>query len=150
MQNISGFGLSAQINASVTFPNGFTLTEFADDTDPLDSPDIQIADKAFGLNGDMVVWSRPAGIEVTFGVIPRSQGDQNLAVLAEANRVAKNKRGARDVVGIVWTYPDGMIVNCSPGVMITGAIIPQVSNAGRIKTRLYHFVFENVSKTGGA
>lgn len=150
MQNISGFGLSVQVSASVTFPNGFTLTEFADDTDPLDSPDLTIANVAFGLNGDMVIWSKPDGIHVTLGVIPRSPGDQNLAILAEANRVAKNKRGARDVVGLVWTYPDGMIVNCSPGAMLTGAIIPQISNQGRIKTRLYSFVFENVSKTGGA
>lgn len=150
MQNISGFGLSARITASVTFPNGFDLSEFADDTDPLDSPDLEIAESGFGLNGDMVVWSRPTGIEVTFGVIPRSTGDQNLAILAEANRVAKNKRGARDQIGIVWTYPDGMIVNCSPGIMVTGAIIPQVSNAGRIKTRMYRFRFESVSKTGGA
>lgn len=149
MQNISGFGLSAQITASSTFPNGFTLTEYADDTDPLDSPDLAIADVAFGLNGDMVIWSRPAGIHVTFGVIPRSPGDQNLAALAEANRVAKNKRGARDVVGIIWTYPDGMIVNCSPGAILTGAVIPQVASNGRIKTRMYQFVFENVSKTNG-
>ena len=149
MQNISGFGLSAQITASVTFPNGFTTTEFADDADPLDSPDLEVADSAFGLNGDMVVWSRPVGIEMTMNMIPFSIGDQNLAALVEANRVAKNKFGARDTIGIVWTYPNGMILNASPGILITGSVVPQVATVGRVKTRLYRFRFESVSKTGG-
>jgi hypothetical protein len=149
MNNISGFGLSAQVTASNTFPNGFPVTEFADDADPLDSPDLEATDTAFGLNGDMVVWSRPAGIEITMNVIPTSAADQNLAALLDANRVGKNKAGARDQVGIVFTYPNGMIVNVSPGVIVSGSIIPQVSSAGRIKTRLYRFRFQNVSKSGG-
>jgi hypothetical protein len=149
MQNISGFGLVARITASNTFPNGFTVTEFADDADPLDSPDLEVADSAFGLNGDMVVWTRPIGIEITTNVIPTSEGDQNLAVLVDANRIGKGKQSARDVIGIVFTYPSGMIVNMSPGIIITGSIVPQIASAGRFKTRAYRFRFQNITKTGG-
>jgi hypothetical protein len=58
MQNISGFGLSINIIASNSFPIGLLITEFADDSDPFDLPSIQIADKAMGLNGDLIIWSK--------------------------------------------------------------------------------------------
>jgi hypothetical protein len=149
MENISGFGLVAQIVASSTFPNGFTVTQFADDADPLDSPDLTVADTAFGLNGDMIIWTRPVGIEITINVIPTSVDDMNLSALVDANRIGKGKQSARDTVGIVFNYPNGMIVNMSPGVVITGSIVPQVASAGRIKTRSYHFRFQNITKSNG-
>ncbi len=149
MINISGFGLSAQVTASSSFPSGFTVTSWADNADPLESPDLEAADTAMGVNGDMIVWSRPALIEVTMSVIPTSADDQNLAALLDANRVGKNKTSARDKVGIVWTYPNGLIVNCSPGIILAGSLIPVVTAEGRIATRKYRFKFEAVSKSGG-
>jgi len=149
MINISGFGLLAIVTASASFPTGFSVADFADDADPLDSPDLVAADTAFGLNGDMLVWTRPAGIEIVLNVIPTSDSDSNLAVLLDANRVGKNKSSARDQVGMVITYPNGMIANLSKGVIISGAILPNVASAGRMKTRLYRFRFEQVSKSGG-
>jgi hypothetical protein len=147
MINISGYGLRAVLTASSTFPAGFPISAFADDADPLDSPDLDLADKAFGLNGDLLVWTRPVGIEISTNVIPNSPEDINLQTLVEANRVAKGKVGARDVIGIVWTYPDGRVVTASSGFIIHGAIIPNVSSQGRLKTRTYRFCFENVSQT---
>jgi len=147
MINVSGFGLEARITGSVTFPNGFTLTEFADDADPLSSPDLVAADTAMGLNGDMVVWSRAQGIEVTTNVIPTSDGDVNLSVLLDANRIAKGKKSARDQVSIVWTYPSGLVVTMSKGVILSGPILPQVATAGRIKSQAYHFRFEQITKS---
>jgi hypothetical protein len=148
MVNISGFGLSAQVIASSTFPNGFQVTAFADDADPLDSPDLQAADTAFGLNGDMLIWSRPAGIEISINVIPDSPDDKNLYALLDANRVAKQKNGARDTVGIVFTYPSGQVVNTSKGAIISGPMLNQVASSGRLKTHMYRFRFEQISKTG--
>jgi hypothetical protein len=147
MINISGFGLGAQVTASNTFPNGFNVTEWADDADPLDSPDLELADTGMGLNGDMVVWSRPMGIEISLNVIPTTESDTNLDVLAQANRVARGKRGARDTIGIVFTYPNGQIVTMSSGVMISGPMAPPVASAGRMKTHMYKFRFEQISKS---
>lgn len=148
MINVSGFGLAAQITATKSFPNGFTLNEFADDADPLDSPDFEAADTAMGVNGHMIVWSRPAGIEVVLSVIPTSPGDTNLDALLVANRVGMNKVSARDQVGIIFTYPNKNVVTMSEGVILSGSIVPQVTSAGRIKTRQYRFRFGNITKTG--
>jgi hypothetical protein len=146
MIDISGFGLTGRVVASNTFPNGFTVQGFADDLDPLDAPDLDVADTGFGLNGDMVTWSRPTGIEITLGVIPNSDDDINLEMTMEANRVAKGKRGARDVIDIVVNYPDGTIVTLSQGKIIRGRPINQVTSAGRLASKPYVFRFENVSR----
>jgi hypothetical protein len=146
MENISGFGLLANLTASRTFPNGFQISKFADDTDPLDAPDLEVAETAFGLNGDMVTWTRPTGIEITVSVLPNSDEEANLAALVEANRVAKKKPGARDVINIVLAYPNGDTATCSTGVVVTGPVIQAVASTGRMKTRQFKFRFEQVSR----
>lgn len=148
MINISGFGLEARITASNTFPNGFLVTEWADDADPLDTGDVDLADTGMGLNGDLVVWARPQGIEVTLSVIPKSDSDLNLAVLADANRIAKDKPISRDVIGIVFTYPDGQVVTMSKGIIVSAPMLSQVASAGRLKTKTYKFRFEQITKAG--
>lgn len=148
MINVSGFGLKGRVSASKTFPNGFAVEGFADDADPLDSPDFTAADTATALNGDLVVWSRASGIEVAFNVIPTSEDDVNLSALLNANRVGKKKNGARDIINIVTTYPSGMVVSYSKGIIISGSLIPAVGQNGRIKTRQYRFRFESVTKSG--
>jgi hypothetical protein len=148
MQNISAFGLSIQIFASTTYPNGITVREFGDDADPLDIPDLTIGDSGMGTNGDMVVWSRPEGIEIGISVIPGSADDINLSQIHEANRVAKGKVSARDTIQSVINYPSGGVGRMINGIMITGQVLPAVASSGRLKTRTYKFRFETVSKSG--
>jgi hypothetical protein len=148
MMNISGFGLAINLTASKTFPAGFVITEFADDTDPVDSPDVDIADTAMGLNGDFLLWARPQSIEVSVAVIAGTPSDINLGILFEANRVAKRKSVARDIVGLNVSYPNGLIATLSNGVMVAGQAMPQIASAGRFKTRTYRFRFETITKTG--
>lgn len=150
MLNISGFGLAANIVASNTFPSGFALTEFADDADPLDSPDLELADTGYGLNGNMVVWSRPQGLEIVLAVIPNSDGDINMQVLVEANRVGFKKRGARDLINIALTYPSGEQATMASGVIMTGPFTKRIASAGRFKTNTYRFRFEEVSRSAPA
>lgn len=150
MQNISGFALTAVVTASRTFPSGFPVTQFADDADPLDSPDIAIAEAAYGLNGHMVTWSRANGLELVVSVIASGEDDKNLEALAMANRVGLDKSGARDVVGIVFAYPDGSKVTASNGVLTTSPLMSGVASSGRYKTKQYRFRFESVVKAGAA
>jgi hypothetical protein len=70
MQDISGFGARVQIRADKTFPSGFVLTQFADDVDPFDVPSTQIADKAMGMNGDLISWAKATPTEITVAVMP--------------------------------------------------------------------------------
>jgi len=143
MQNISGFGLSVNVLASNTFPVGLLLTEFADDADPFDMPSLQIADKAMGLNGDLIIWSKPNPIIVTLNVIPQSFTDLNLAILLEANRVGRGKIGARDVINMTAFYPNGSPIILTNGAITDGIPGSPVASAGRLKSKSYQFAFEN-------
>lgn len=145
MQDISGFGLQVRVVASETFPEGFTITQFADDGDPFDFPSMQIKDKAMGVNGDLITWSKANPIEITVNTIPNGEDDANLGVLLEANRVAKGKKVVRDVVTMTAIYPDGKSVTLSNGVITDGMPANAVASAGRLKTKAYKFVFENVT-----
>lgn len=145
-QDISIFGLTGNLNASKTFPNGIPLSSFADDGDPLDSPDLAIADMAMGPNGDTITWSRPQLIEISFTLIPQSQDDLNMTVLVDANRVAKGKSSARDAITIVWTYPNGMVVTCSDGKLVTGPVVQSGSSNGRVKSKRYAVRFGQVTR----
>ena len=144
-EDISGFGLRVNLIASSTFPAGFIISQFADDSDPFDLPSIQIADKAPSLNGDLVTWSKPSPLLISLAVIPGSGDDRNLAVLADANRVGKGKQGARDSITMVGIYPDGSTITLANGRLTDGMIGKSVASAGRFKSKVYSFAFENVA-----
>lgn len=146
--DISGYGLRIQLVASNTFPAGINLTQFSDDTDPLDMASVQIKDKAMGINGDLISWSKANPIPMTTGVIPGSDDDQNLAVLFEANRVGRGKSGARDIITATIIYPDGSVVSLTDGVITDGMPARGVASAGRLKTNVYQFAFENMVRAG--
>lgn len=144
-QDISGFGIQATIIAIPTFPTGITVTEFADDADPFDLPEIQIADTAMTLNGDLINWSTAVPINLTLNVIPGSDDDLNLAALFENNRVGLGKFSTRDLITCVGTYPgvEGRSVTLINGRIITGIPANSVASSGRFKSKSYGFQFEN-------
>lgn len=141
MSNISGFGIVVNIIASATFPVGVPITQFADDADPLDFAPVNIADMAIGLNGDPIDWSKPTTFPMTLNVIPGSQDDINLGIIADANRVGQGKNSANDAISATIVYPDGSITTLSAGKMISAPFGRGVSSAGRQKTRTYSFTF---------
>jgi hypothetical protein len=143
MQNISGFGLIINVLASNTFPVGLLIDQFADDSDPFDIPVLQIADKAMGLNGDLITWSKPNPIIVTLNVIAQSFSDLNLAVLLEANRVGRGKQGARDIITLTGIYPNGVPIIFSNGAITDGMPGSAVASSARLKSKTYTFAFEN-------
>lgn len=148
--DISGFGLQVQVSASVTFPSGFTISQFADDADPFDLPSMQIADKAMGLNGDMVTWSKANPIPFTFNVVPGSEDDKNLAILFEANRVSKGKTSARDIITVVAVYPSGETLTLTEAKITDGMPGNSVASAGRLKSKSYAFAAENLTRTNAS
>lgn len=147
MEDISSTGFSLTVKASVTFPNGFTVTEFADDADPFDLPSMDIAATAMNANGDLVTWTSPQPIQPTVNVIPGSAADNNLAILFEANRAAKGKTVARDVITLVGNYPDGSTVTLSNAKMISGFPGKSIASAGRYKSKAYVFAAQDLAVT---
>lgn len=145
--DVSGTGLSLTVKASVTFPQGFTVTAFADDADPLDAPSLDIYTPTMNVNGDMVGFSAPQPLTRTLNVIPGSEDDNNLSILYEANRVGKGKRSARDVITIVAAWPDGSTETLTGGKMNTGMSGKSLASSGKIKSRSYGFAFESYAST---
>lgn len=145
--DISAFGLRINIVASETFPSGITLTQFADDADPFDSPSMQIRDKAMGINGDLITWSKANPIPCSINVVPGGEDDKNLAVLFESNRVGKGKQGARDIISLTVYYPDGRTASATQGAITDGPPMDSAASSGRLKTKQYQFAFENINRT---
>lgn len=143
MQDVSGTGLSLTVIATSSYPSGFLCTAFADDADPLDFPEQQITEYGMGLNGDLVTWSSPKPLEVTIAVIPGTDEENYLDFLFEANRVAKGKKTANDIITFIATYPDGTRKTLTPGKIVSGLPGNSVASGGRIKTKSFKFVFEN-------
>jgi len=145
-QDISGFGLKVWLVASETFPAGFPITQFADDADPFDIPAITIAETGMGVNGDLVKWSTAKPISITINVIPSSTDDQNLSILFDSNRVAKGKRGARDKITLTGIYGDDRVITLTDGIITEGMPSDGVASAGRLKSKQYSFVFEDIKR----
>lgn len=143
-ENITGSGVVVRVMASVTFPTGFFVTQFADDADPIDLPSVQIADKAMGVNGDLITWSKAVAKEVTLNVIPGSADDINLNLLGLMNTPGIGRVPAQDVITIVVIYPSGDKVTCTGGSMTDYMPGASVASAGRLKTKAYKFAFEDI------
>lgn len=142
MEDISGSGISIRVLASVTFPAGFEVTAFSDDTDPFDVPEVQIIDWGMGVNGDLVVWRTPQAIDVTIGVIPNTDEDRNLEIVYNANVVSKGKASVKDFITMVITYPDGTVKTLTQGAIVSAIPLNSVASAGRIKSKPYRFIFQ--------
>lgn len=147
MQDISAYGIRLRLVASVTFPAGIDITQFADDADSLDIPSQQVADKAMGVNGDLVVWSKANPIPLTLNVIPNTEDDRNMAVLLEANRVGRGKRSARDIITLTAVYPDGRTITWSNGAITDGIPGNALASSGRMKSKPYLFSFEQLARS---
>jgi hypothetical protein len=143
MQEVSGTGIRVKIIALPTFPVGIDCTAFADDADPLDTPEIQIAEWGMGVNGDMVIWRAPKPIEVMLNLIPNTEEDKNLAILFDSNRVAKNKVSTKDNITMVVTYPDGTVKTLTNGAIVQAMPLNSIASNAKTKSRPYRFVFEN-------
>lgn len=143
MEDISGIGITVTLFASKTFPAGLTLSQFADDADPLDVPEVEILSEGMNVNGEMVTWLTPKPLPIDLNIIPNTGDAKNLDILFDANRPAYKKVAVRDVITLVVNYPDGKKKILNNGRPKTYSPAYAVASAGRLKSRHYQFVFEN-------
>ena len=144
---VSATGVSVRIIASRTFPQGFTVTQFADDADPFDVPDVTVSANTMNVNGDLVSASAPAPILFNLAVLPNTEDDQNLNQLLNANRAARGRRHSQDVITLVVTWPSGATDSYIGGKIQAGNPGRSAASAGRIKSKTYGFAFEDMSAT---
>ena len=147
MADISGFGLRVTVVASNTFPNGVNLSQFADDADSLDLPELTIAETAMGLNGDLLSWSQANPLPLTINLIPNQDDDVNMVVIGDANRVARDKDSALDVITLTIVYGNGNTATLTGGKMINYKPSDGIASSGRLKTKKYEFMFEDIDVT---
>lgn len=148
MADISHTGTVVSISASNTTGGvPVTLTSFPKDVDPVDIPDIDIADAEVGTNGDLVSWSIASHIDVTLSIIPATLDHEFLAMLHAQNRVEKFKRSAGDKITLSRVCPNGEMVVLYGGRMITGTGAASFQSSGRIKTATYKFRFAKMVRT---
>jgi hypothetical protein len=139
--NISGYGLVATFVASLTYPTGLPITQFTDDADPLLINDVKIGDVAMGLNGDLMGWNKAVPLPVIINVIPGSLDDQNLQILAKANRVQQGQSASQDVISVTILYPDLQPLVFAGGIITDAAFGRTVQASGRQKGKQYGFMF---------
>lgn len=147
MIDLSNVGVSARLIASKTFPMGFTITEWADDTNPLDIPSLEISTPSMNINGELISVSSPVPTTITLAVLPGSEADINLSILLDANRPSRFKRHVGDVITLVVAYPKGDTITLVNGIITGGTPGKGVSSAGRSTTSTYGFAFEAINRT---
>ena len=143
MADISGFGSIVTLKASITFPTGLPLTQFADDSDPFDIPELQIGDAAKGVNGDLVTWKKAMPIPITIGLVPNSTNDQEMSLLLMRNTPVRNQAVIKDIITISVVYPDQGTLTLTNGSMTHGMPGLSIASAGRFKSKTYKFTFES-------
>jgi hypothetical protein len=142
MINISGFGLSIVVIAISSFPNGFALSEFADDTDPLTVDQLEPTGYEQLYDGSLFFYDKTAPIKVSVSVIPGSADDTNLKILLQGRKGSPPHLPIPDITSMVITYPDGGIVGFSKGSIVSGPLSDTVQSAGRKKSNTYDFIFD--------
>ena len=109
-------------------------------------PAVVMAESGMGINGDLLVWNKPVKLDISISVVPGGADDENLAILATANRTGKGLANARDVITMTAMYADGRTTTLSEGFITGAVLINAAQTAGRMKTKTYSFTFEK--KTG--
>jgi hypothetical protein len=142
MINISGFGLSIIVVALSSFPTGFELSAFSDDTDPLTIDPIEPTGFEPLYDGSLFFYDKTAPIKVSVSVIPGSDDDINLKILLQARKGAPPHLPIPDITSMIVRYSDGGIVGFSKGSIISGPLTDAILSSGRKKSNTYDFVFD--------
>lgn len=141
--DISAMGIKATLRADPTYPVGITLSQFADDGDSLNIPDMTIMSHAMGVNGDMVVWRTAVPCEVEINLIPETEDCRNMENLFKLNMTQKNKHSSKDVLTLTIEHPNGKVDVLTNGYITGGKPVQDYSANGRAKTRTFRMVFQN-------
>lgn len=141
--DISALGIKATIRAVPSYPVGFTLTQFADDGDSLNVPDMTIMQSGMGVNGDMVVWRTAVPCQIDINLIPDTDDCRNMENLFKLNMTQKNKVSSKDVLTLTIEHPNGRVDILTNGYIVGGKPVQDYSANGRAKTRTFRMVFEN-------
>lgn len=142
MFDVSTTGASVTIGSTVTLPVPIPITHFADDKEPFQIDDQEITGDGMGINGDLVVYTKPVPVYCKISVVANSPDDIALYTLFKMNK-ATSVSHAFDVCDMTivipnilkpFRYINGKIKSGPPG--------PTSSADGKNQSHTYGFVFE--------
>jgi hypothetical protein len=145
MEDISGFGTEIMILALQSFPMGFSLSKFADDTDPISAKEMEPFGYEPLYDGTIFTYAQAAPIEVSVSVIPNSDEDINLKILLGNKKGGLSLFPFEDITTMAISYPDGGRTILSHGSILRGPALDSIQSTGRRKSNTYTFVFGTVT-----
>lgn len=148
--NVSGFGVSVVVVSTKSFPSGFQLSKFADESDPIQIADMEPTDFEKLHDGSLFFYQKAAPIRITLSVLAGTDDDENLRILLASRKSSAGVIALPDTCTLTLSYP-----NSSPTVFTNGSIVggppaDSVSSNGRRKSNAYQFVFGAVSGYGSS
>jgi hypothetical protein len=141
MQNISGFGAKVTVLALQTFPMGFTLSEFADDVDPIIFEEVQPVGYEMMYDGGLYSFESAAPVLAHVSVIPGSEDDMNLRILLSNKKSGPSILPIEDVTSMSIQYPNNGMVMLTNGTIVKGPLADSIIQTGRKKANTYTFAF---------
>jgi hypothetical protein len=141
MINISGFGTTITVVALSSFPMGFSLSQFADDQDPLVVEEIEPTGYEMLYDGSLFAFDKAAPVRLTVSVIPGSDDDINLKILLQARKGAASIIPLPDQTSVIISYPNGGRVMLTNGTITKGPLADSILQTGRKRGNTYSFVF---------
>lgn len=141
MFNISAVGFSMWISATNTFPLGFEVSDFADDVDPFELPEVPLGVGIKDLNGRVFFQNVAPIIPMYVNVIANSPSDKRLQTLYNSNLSASNKISNSDIITLMLKYNGKRDSLYGNGKMLIGTPDVPIQARGRYRSRRYGFVF---------
>ena len=141
MIDIGAYGTSIIIAALKSFPIGFSLSQFADDQDPIQFEETETTGYEFLYDGEPFFFDKASVIKCTVSVIPGSQDDINMKILLQARKSSLSILPLPDTTTMTITYPDGRRVILASGSILKGPFADSVTTQGRKKGNQYSFAF---------
>ncbi len=141
MIDVSGFGTGITIVALQSFPMGFSLSQFADDTDPIVFEEVETSDIELLYDGSLFAYDVASAVRMSVSVIPGSNDDINLKILLSARKGSSSIIPLPDTTTAVISYPDGGRVILSNGTITKGPLADSITQQGRRKANTYSFAF---------
>lgn len=141
MINVGGFGSNLTIIALSSFPVGFSVSEFADDVDPVIFEDVETTGIEMLYDGSLFAFDKASPIVCRIAVVPGGDDDANLKILLQARKASISFLPLPDVTSMIITYGGGGRVMLTNGSIIAGPVADSIVQQGRKKGNVYTFAF---------
>lgn len=145
MQNIYDVSFAG----AVVMIDGYQITDFIDDQNPVDFQDTDVANIEWSCNGRMIRTVKPSGIMMSVTVIPASPSDDKLMYLLRhrfnnGGDVNLSEVNTPINARITLAGKHQKSYHFSMGTCVAGPLGPSAQGSGKMGGNTFSFVFERV------